>query len=183
MKNDNKVSGRAKSANPNSLIPYEKNSRIHSPEQIAMICDSITEFGFLKPVLVDENKMILAGHGATLAAVELGLDAIPIREITGLTHEQKRGFVIADNRSSELSKWDWELLTLELTDLQSIDMDLKPLGFEDFGGADNTHTRRGTNVTIGGERFLLQLEFEDEKELETVFNEMQGRGVECVILT
>ena len=147
-----------------------------------MICKSITEFGFLKPVLIDEMKMILAGHGAVLAAIELGLSTIPVRQITGLTDAQKRGYVIADNRSSELSKWDWEILALELDDLKSIDMDLSPIGFAEYTNKSTEHLRRGTNVTIGGDRFLLQVEFEDEKTMQAVYEELDQRGIECLIL-
>ena len=182
MKND-KTKGRATNANPATLIPYEKNSRIHSPDQISMIADSISQFGFIKPVIVDESKMILAGHGAVLAACQLEMDSIPIRQITGLSKDEKRAYVIADNRLSELSKWDWELLTEELGELQSVEFDLQPIGFGDFDEDGSSHARRGTTVTIGGDRFLLQLEFASEKELEDCYNEMQGRGVECVILT
>jgi len=168
--------------NPATLVPYERNSRIHSDSQVQMICKSITEFGFLKPVLIDEMKMILAGHGAVLAAIELGLSTIPVRQITGLTDAQKRGYVIADNRSSELSKWDWEILALELDDLKSIDMDLSPIGFAEYTNKSTEHLRRGTNVTIGGDRFLLQVEFEDEKTMQAVYEELDQRGIECLIL-
>lgn len=162
--------------NPATLVPYERNSRIHSDSQVQMICKSITEFGFLKPVLIDEMKMILAGHGAVLAAIELGLSTIPVRQITGLTDAQKRGYVIADNRSSELSKWDWEILALELDDLQSLDADLKSIGFDDFGLDKSTHHRDGHNVSLGDGRYLLQVEFETESAMQTLFEELKGRG-------
>lgn len=147
-----------------------------------MIADSITEFGFLKPVLIDPENVIIAGHGATLAAIQLDMTSIPVRIIEGLTDEQRRAFVIADNRSSELSSWDWELLSLELTELKALDFDLIPIGFGEFG-EDQTTTRREHNVTIGDGRFLLQLEFESEKDLEKCYDEMKQRGVECQILS
>jgi len=125
--------------------------------------------------------MILAGHGATLAAVELNMRTIPVRQIIGLTDEQKRAYVIADNRSSELSSWDWELLTVELEELQSAEMGLKPLGFEDFGSAKTT-TRKEHNTTIGDGRFLLQLEFETEKQMESVYEELDARGFDIKVL-
>lgn len=172
---NDKIRGKSEFANPTNLVPYERNSRIHSDEQIAMISESISKFGFIKPIICDENKMVLAGHGARLAAIALGMDRIPVRIISGLSDVEKRAYVIADNRSSELSTWDWELLTVELTDLKSIDMDLKPLGFPDFGN-ENTHERQGANVTIGEGRFLLQVEFESEGELQKLFSELKSRG-------
>jgi len=176
-------SGKSGYAAPLALTAFEKNSRIHSDEQIAMIVSSIERFGFLKPVLCDENKMILAGHGAVTAAINLDLDRIPIRQIFGLTDDQKRAYVIADNRLAELSKWDWDLLTLELTDLHCIDDDLTPIGFPDFGNGDARQTVRGQhNVTIGGDRYLLQLEFGKEREMKKVFDEMKSRGVNVKVL-
>ncbi len=181
MANNGKTRGRAFEISPDKLTPYEKNSRIHSDQQVNMIADSIMEFGFLKPVLIDEKKMILAGHGAVKAAMQCELTKIPVRQISGLTQDQKRAYVIADNRSSELSKWDWELLTVELGELKSIDMDLAPVGFADFG-LDGSHTRREHNVTIGGDRFLLQLEFEDEKQMQKVYDELHERGLSIKVL-
>jgi hypothetical protein len=180
-KNDT-IKGRSMHCAPASLTPYENNSRIHSNSQISGIADSITEFGFVKPVIVDENKMILAGHGAWLAAIDLEMPQIPIRQIEGLTHDQKKAYVIADNRLSELSKWDWELLTSELVDLQSADFDLAPVGFGDFGSEGNTHSRMGAKVTIGDGRFLLQIEFESEKEMESVYEELTNRGMKMKVL-
>ena len=176
-----KMRGKASAANPEKLTPYERNTRVHNSEQIEVICDSISTFGFIKPVIVDEKHMILAGHGAVQAAIELGMKSIPIRVISGLTKKEKRAYVIADNRSSELSTWDWDLLTMELKDLKSMDMDLKPMGFADFGTEKQT-TRKEHNVTIGEGRFLLQLEFETEKEMEKVYGELKKRGLDIKVL-
>lgn len=181
MAQNTKTRGKSFNVAPASLTPYERNSRIHSDEQVAMICESIKEFGFIKPVICDENKMLLAGHGAVLAALKLELATIPARMITGLTDAQKRAYVIADNRSSELSTWDWELLGAELTDLKSIDDNLAPLGFPDFGN-ENTHERSGANVTLGEGRFLLQVEFDAEQDLQKLYEELDARGLNLTVL-
>lgn len=181
MATNTKMRGRASKVHPDRLTPYERNARVHNPDQVEMIAASISEFGFIKPVIVDESMMILAGHGAVEAAKHLGMSAIPIRIISGLTKKQKRGYVIADNRASELSSWDWDLLALELDDLHSADDDLVPLGFQDFG-RDDTRTRRAHNVTLGEGRFLLQLEFESEKEMEAIYNELDNRGIDIKVL-
>lgn len=173
--------GKSFEISPDRLIPYERNSRIHSDAQIDMICDSIMQFGFVKPVICDENKRLLAGHGARLAAIKLEMRKIPCRQITGLSDDEKRAYVIADNRSSELSKWDWEMLSVELSELQSADVDLKPVGFKDFGKQNTTH-REGHNVIIGDGRFLLQLEFEDEPTMQQVYEELDGRGYDIKVL-
>lgn len=176
------ITAKSTFADPGTLKPYERNSRKHSDDQVNLIAESIAKFGFLKPVLVDEDRMILAGHGATLAALQLELKRIPIRQIFGLTTDQKRAYVIADNRMSELSKWDWDLLSVELNELASIDGDLRPLGFEDFK-TDKTTTRSQHTVTYGGDRFLLQLEFETEKEMQAMYEELEQRGIEAKILS
>lgn len=172
---NDKIRGRASFMNPASLTPFERNSRIHSDAQVDMICESIKAFGFIKPVICDEDRMLLAGHGAVLAALKLELPLVPVRSIEGLSDTQKRAYVIADNRSSELSTWDWDLLGVELADLKSIDWDLVPIGFPDFG-TENTHERSGANVTIGDGRFLLQVEFDNESALQKLFEELKTRG-------
>lgn len=80
------------------LVPYARNSRTHSDEQVAQIMASIKEFGFTNPVLVDEDGMIIAGHGRTVAAQRLGLDEVPVIRLDHLTPAQKQAYVIADNK-------------------------------------------------------------------------------------
>ena len=78
------------------LVPYEKNSRTHTQEQIEQIASSIQEFGFTNPVLIDENNSVLAGHGRVKAAELLELNDVPTLKVTGLSDKQKRAYVIAD---------------------------------------------------------------------------------------
>lgn len=115
---------------PESLLFYERNARTHSDEQIEQIKKSIQEFGFANPVLVDEDNEIIAGHGRTAAALELGLGDIPVVRLAGLSDAQKRALRLADNRIAENSGWDGELLQLELDALQELDFDLDALGFD-----------------------------------------------------
>lgn len=166
------------SCDPASLRPYERNSRVHTDAQVDAVCASIQEFGFTRPVIIDSDGIILAGHCAVRAALKLGLKKIPYRRLTGLSDEQKRAYVIADNRIGDMSSWDKELLALELDDLVALDYDLKPIGFTEIP----SHTRGSGTETIGADRFLLQLEFDNEKAMEAVFVEMQERGIETVIL-
>ncbi|SFD42758.1 site-specific DNA-methyltransferase [Roseivivax sediminis] len=112
------------------LIPYANNARTHSEAQVAQIAGSIREFGFNNPVLVDGECGIIAGHGRVLAALKLGLKAVPVIELTHLSEAQKRAYILADNRLAEQAGWDRDLLSLELADLDELGIDLGTLGFE-----------------------------------------------------
>ena len=112
------------------LIPYARNARTHSDEQVAQIAASIREFGFCNPVLIDGQNTIIAGHGRVLAAGRMKLETVPCRRLTHLTDAQRRAYVIADNRIALSSGWDAELLLNELTDLHTDEFDLAVLGFD-----------------------------------------------------
>jgi ParB-like chromosome segregation protein Spo0J len=113
------------------IVPYERNARVHSPEQIEQIARSIREFGFTMPILVAEGGTIIAGHGRLEAAKKLGLDEVPVMIARGWTDEQRRAYTIADNRIGEASSWDDDLLRVELGSLASAEFDLNALGFSD----------------------------------------------------
>lgn len=117
------------------LKPYENNARTHSIEQIEAICNSIKEFGFINPVIIDENNMILVGHGRIEAAKVLGIDEAPYRRVTNLTEDQKRAYILADNKLSDLGGWDEALLAQELGE---IELDMSLFGFDniDIGDID-----------------------------------------------
>jgi hypothetical protein len=102
---------------PASLHAYEKNPRVHLPAQIEQIKASILAFGFTVPVLVDENDMLIAGHARHMAALDLGLPQIPAMVARGWSDDQKRAYVIADNRLASNSGWDEDLLVMEFGDL------------------------------------------------------------------
>jgi ParB-like chromosome segregation protein Spo0J len=112
------------------LIPYARNSRTHSPEQVAQIAGSIREFGFTNPVLIDADNGIIAGHGRVMAAGKLGMDKVPCIRLAHLTETQRRAYVIADNKLAMNAGWDEELLGLELADLREVDFDLGLMGFD-----------------------------------------------------
>ncbi|UCG18191.1 MAG: site-specific DNA-methyltransferase [Thiotrichales bacterium] len=112
-----------------SLIPYARNSRTHSDEQVAQIAASIREFGFTNPVLVDEVGGIIAGHGRVMAARKLAMLEVPVLVLAGLSETQKRAYVIADNKIALNAGWDEEMLRVELEALSDADFDLDILGF------------------------------------------------------
>ena len=113
-----------------SLVPYINNSRTHSEDQVAKIAASIREFGWTNPVLVDGDNGIIAGHGRVMAARMLGLEEVPVIELVHMTAQQKRAYVIADNKLAELAGWDKELLSLELGALKLDGFDLDLIGFD-----------------------------------------------------
>lgn len=112
------------------LIPYAKNSRTHSKDQVAQIAASILEFGFTNPVLIGNDNDIIAGHGRVLAARKLKFGKVPCIRLGHLTETQKKAYVIADNKLALNAGWDEELLAIELTDLREIDFDLNLTGFD-----------------------------------------------------
>lgn len=111
------------------LLPYARNSRTHSEEQVAQIAGSIKEFGFTNPVLIDADGGIIAGHGRVMAARKLGLQQVPTIALLGLTEAQKRAYIIADNRLPLNAGWDADMLQVELSDLSAQGFDLDLLGF------------------------------------------------------
>jgi len=112
------------------LIPYAKNSRTHSPEQVGQIAASIKEFGFRNPILVD-GVGIIAGHGRLLAAQKLGLDKVPTLDCSDMTESQKKAYIIADNKLAMNAGWDTAMLSIEMKDLEDEGFDLTLLGFDD----------------------------------------------------
>ncbi len=113
------------------LVPYAKNARTHSPEQVAQIAASIVEFGFVNPILVDTNAGIIAGHGQLLAARKLSLAVVPVVVLDHLSETQRRAYIIADNKLAMNAGWDGATLAAELGDLEAAGVDLSLVGFSD----------------------------------------------------
>ena len=131
------------------LIPYARNARTHSEEQVGQIAGSIQEFGFNVPVLIDGQNSIIAGHGRVLAAQRLKLDTVPCIRLTHLTDAQRRAYILADNRIALNSGWDEAMLQVELEELHAEEVDLGLLGF------DATELEKLLNIAIAeasGER-------------------------------
>ncbi len=112
------------------LLPYARNARTHSEEQVAQIAASIAEFGFTNPILAGADGVIVAGHGRLAAAQKLGLETVPVVVLDHLTPTQRRALVIADNRIAENAGWDDDVLRMELAALQDEDFDLALTGFD-----------------------------------------------------
>ena len=112
------------------LHPYENNARTHKPKQIDQIKSSIKEFGFNNPILIDDDNEIIAGHGRLLAAIELGLNKVPVVRLSHLDDIQRKAFALADNRIALNAGWDEETLAKELEALVGSDYDVTGLGFD-----------------------------------------------------
>ena len=113
----------------NELKPYENNSRTHDESQIKQICESIKEYGWTNPVLIDEKGMIIAGHGRVEGGKKLDIKEVPCIVLSGLTEAQKKAYVIADNKMALNAGWNEELLKTELENLKELDFDLELTGF------------------------------------------------------
>ena len=112
-----------------SLLPYIRNSRTHSDEQVAQIAASIKEFGFLNPIIIDGESSIIAGHGRVMAAQKLGIKELPCIEASHLSATQRRAYIIADNKLALNAGWDDEMLRIELEELGVTGFDLELTGF------------------------------------------------------
>lgn len=137
----------------NKLVPYEKNARTHSPEQVAKIARSIKEFGFINPVLIDGNFGIIAGHGRVEGAKSLGMTEVPCLFVEDLTEAQKRAYILADNKLALDAGWDDEILKEELLGLKEMNFDISITGFEDYDAS-----------SINIDNFFEQAEEQKEKE-------------------
>ena len=115
--------------NVDELIPYARNARTHSPEQVTKLASSIKEFGFINPVIISDDGGVLAGHGRILAAKKLGIDKVPCVIESHLTEAQKRAYILADNRLALDAGWDEEMLKVELEELKDLDFDMDLIGF------------------------------------------------------
>ncbi len=113
-----------------SLQGYEANSRTHSKEQIEQIMKSMEKYGFTNPILIDEKKGIIAGHGRAEAALNLGYADAPCVTVTGLNKHDKAALVIADNKLAENAGWNYDALKAELGFLNDVDFDLSLTGFD-----------------------------------------------------
>lgn len=142
--------------NPEELIPYEKNPR-DNRLAIEDVVRSIEEYGFTNPILVNEEKVILAGHTRREAAILAGMERVPYIVVDGLTEAQQRAYRLADNKLSELALWDEDLLKEELEDLLDADYDLSLTGFSDVDLTD----------ILKDEEDLEDIEPEEPKEKKT----------------
>ena len=124
------------------LVPYARNARKHSPEQIDKLSRSIEEFGWTMPVLVNDGGGIIAGHGRILAAQQLGIREVPVIVAKGWSDAQQRAYVIADNKLALEAGWDRETLALEFAELKALDFDVTLTGFDEAPSSGGSSVSR-----------------------------------------
>ena len=173
------------------LVPYDRNSRLHNPQQVAQIAASIVEFGFTNPVLVDSNDGIVAGHGRLAAARELGLKTIPVVVLDHLSERQRRAYVIADNKLALNASWDVDVLASELGELRDDGFDLDLVGFTDAeieglmadgwaSDIDAIDKIEEKDSTAKGKITISFNEWDREQVREAVTNLIDSLGIEGV---
>ena len=146
------------------LIPYENNAKKHSQEQLEKLAQSIKEFGFISPVIVDKAFNIIAGHGRVEAAKMSGLDSVPCVYVEGLTEAQRRAYILADNKLSEFGSWDLEMVHAELEELGELDLgdyDINDLEFPDLP-EENLSLYYGDERARTGNAYNLDMAHESE---------------------
>ena len=164
-----------------SLIkPYDKNAKIHGEEQIRKLMNSISEFGFISPCLIERDTFnLIAGHGRVEAAKRLGMEKVPCVFVEDITDEQRRAYILADNRLSELGEWDMELVNFELQELTKLDFDISLTGFE----LDNTVEDTERVGVAFKDTLSVVVECDTEDDAEELYNELTERGLKCRIST
>lgn len=156
----------------NTLTPYKNNAKKHDRAQVEKIAASIQEFGFISPCLIDRAGHIIAGHGRIMAAQALGWEKVPCVYIEGLTEEQRRAYILADNKLTELGGWDEALVLEELEALQDLNFNIDVTGFNIPSGADwfNTRERYDTSRQENNEEYNEFLEkFEQKKTTDDCY--------------
>ena len=191
---------------PANLIPYANNPNTHTKEHLEQIKNSMLQFGWTSPILIDESGMVLAGHGRRMVSLQLELRTVPCLRMSGLSDQEKRAYVIADNRIPKNALWDNDLLTEELRDLLNEEFDLSVLGFADTeldallghltkeaeGPSDPTSTWEGDDELPAASEsspesspeaykatYSILIDCAGEEDQVELLNEFQERGIKC----
>ena len=157
---------------------YENNAKLHPAEQIEQIKKSIQEFGFNDPIAIDENNVIIEGHGRYIACNELGIKEVPIIRLEGLDEEHKKAYMLVHNKLTMNSDFDIELLSYELDD---ISIDMSDYGF-DMEIEEEEPERKDLSDKIA-ETYEVIIELDNEMDQEELFDRLQQEGYKCRILT
>ena len=157
-----------------SIIPYENNPR-DNKDAVKAVAESIKLFGWKVPCVIDSNNVLVCGHTRLLAAKKLNIDTIPCIRADDLTEEQIQAYRLADNKTSELSKWDSEKLDLELEQLSEIGIDMSKFGFDT---KLNEEPKEEKEIELPEVYSVLVL-FKKEDDQMEFFSEMKDKGYEC----
>lgn len=162
---------------PDELIPYENNAKVHTPEQVKRIANSIKAFGFQQPIVVDRENTVIIGHGRLFAAKDLHLDVVPVVRAEELTDEQVKALRLADNKLNE-SPYDFEKLEAELAELSIEGFDMEQFGFED----QSLGVSEAQELPLN-EKYQLIIDCESEADMQEKYDQLQEVGIECRVST
>ena len=160
------------------LVPYDRNTKKHDKTQINNVAESIKQYGFVQPIVIDKDNVFVIGHCRLLAAKQLKMKEVPCVCVDDLTEEQVKALRIVDNKSNE-SEWDLDILPDELAEL-----DLSSFDF-DFGVSldeDDTETKEREEISLN-ESVSVVVECSDDEEAEAIFEKLSEEGYKCHIST
>lgn len=165
------------------LKPYKKNAKKHSKEQVEQIANSIKEFGFTQPVIIDKHNSVVAGHGRILGAKKAGLKQVPTVCLEELTEEQIKAYRLVDNKLNE-SEWDTELLNTELQELWDIgEVDMGQFDFDiDTLFSEDEPTEKEVKFKTK-EKHDVILHFKNTTEMNKAFKTLKGKYQDAVVET
>ena len=162
------------------LKPYKKNAKKHSKEQVEQIANSIKEFGFTQPVIIDKHNSVVAGHGRILGAKKAGLKQVPTVCLEDLTEEQIKAYRLVDNKLNE-SEWDYSLLDEELENLTE-DIDMNLFGFDDLLPDEVEQNVEAQKIEFETKGYIkVVVEFENKKAAEKLYKKLAEEGYICKI--
>lgn len=163
------------------IVPYENNPRINDGA-IDAVKESIKQCGYISPIIVDENMIILAGHTRRLALMSMGVDECEIGIAAGLTEEQKKKYRLLDNKTNEFAKWDFEKLAEELEDIDFGDFDFN----FDLGEKTQSNTQKEGNFEETDfdyeQKYAVSVMCKNEMEQERTYNLLTDMGYECKVV-
>lgn len=165
------------------LKEYESNPRLISNEAVDKVAESIKEFGFKVPIIIDENNVIVAGHTRKLAAESIGMEEVPVTVADDLTEDQIKAFRLADNKVSEFSEWDFEKLEEEIN---SIENEFTGFSAEDIKKMFDDDEEEESFDDVGDDlekTMEVIIECDDEKTQQELYERLTEEGYTCRVLT
>ena len=166
--------------NLKDIKPYEKNPR-KNDNAVKYVANSIKEFGFQQPIVIDKNGVIVAGHTRYKASKKLGLEKVPCIIADDLTDEQIKAYRLADNKVSEKSEWDFDLLSEELEGI--FDIDMSDFDFDLSEGEEKQPTERKDLSDKVGETYEVIIECDNEQQQAEIYEKLREEGLTCRVLT
>jgi hypothetical protein len=170
------------------LKPYARNTRTHSANQVADVARSIKRFGFTNPILAGEDGTIVAGHCRLMAAMSIGLKTVPVIVVDDWTDDERRAYVIADNKLAEDAGWDRDLLKLELGELAEAGFDLDLTGFKEedlndlYGPAAEGGAEQDVGPQLEGLTYSVIVRCDSEAQQGELLEQFEGQGLKCEAL-